>query len=155
MARVTVISLVMLCLGLGYAAAEVATPSEPQQTVEKLDTKTGITQHYALAKDGDASSQLAIGLRYLELRNTAKALYWFEKSAVQGNAQAQMHLGNAYARGKGVPVDLVKAHMWLNLAAGQGSYEAQFRFEYLTSQMTQEQIDQARRMAQTWRQRAK
>ena len=148
-------SILAISLVLGHAAAEPAMPSNRLQPVSQINQKTGISQQYKLAQDGDAASQLLIGIRYLELRNSVKALYWFEKSASQGNAEAQMHLGNAYARGKGVPVDLVKAHMWLNLAAAQGGYEAQFRFEYLSSQLTPQQIIRAQRLAHEWRQRGK
>lgn len=153
MTRAILASLIIMFLGLGHAAADLAAPSNRLQPVIQINKKAGISQQYKLAKDGNAASQLLIGVRYLELRNSAKALYWFEKSASQGNAEAQMHLGNAYARGKGVPVDLVKAHMWLDLAAAQGGYEAQFRFEYVASQMTPEQIARAQVMAREWRQK--
>ncbi|MFN2150265.1 MAG: SEL1-like repeat protein, partial [Anaerolineales bacterium] len=33
---------------------------------------------------------------------------------------AQYNLGLMYSKGRGVPQDYVKAHMWLNLAAAQG-----------------------------------
>jgi len=66
-----------------------------------------------------------------------------------------MHLGDAYARGKGVPIDLVEAHMWLNLAAARGSYEAKFRSEYVSAQMTAEQITAAQRLALEWNKREK
>ncbi|MGI9512158.1 MAG: tetratricopeptide repeat protein, partial [Anderseniella sp.] len=82
------------------------------------------------------------------LQNFSQALYWFEKSAGQGNSEAQIHLGDAYARGKGVSVDLVKAHMWLSLAATKGGYEAKFRLQYLLSQMSPEQIAEAQRARQ-------
>ncbi len=84
-------------------------------------------------------------MKYLELQNSVQALYWFRKSAAQGNVEAQMHLGDAYAHGKGVSVDFVKAHMWLSLAAARGGYEAKYRFEYLLSKMTPAQIAEAQR----------
>jgi len=150
---VVLTSLIAIPLVLGHAAADRAEPSYRLKPVSQINNPIGISQQYKLAKNGNADSQLVIGIRYLELRNSVKALYWFEKSASQGNAEAQMHLGDAYWRGKGVSVDLVKAHMWLNLAAAQGSYEANFRFEYLSAQMTSEQIAKAKRLAQEWRQR--
>ena len=150
--RAILTSLIAVFLGPVHAAADLAAPSNRLQPASQINKKAEISQQYKLAKDGNAASQLLIGVRYLELRNFAKALYWLEISASQGNAEAQMHLGNAYARGTGVPVDLVKAHMWLDLAAAQGGYEAQFWFEYLASQMTPEQIARAQVMAREWRQ---
>jgi len=148
-------SLIALPLVLGHAAANRAEPSWRLPPVNPISNPIGISQQYRLAKNGAANSQLLIGIRYLELQNSAKALYWFEKSALQGNAEAQMHLGDAYARGKGVPIDLVEAHMWLNLAAARGSYEAKFRSEYVSAQMTAEQITAAQRLALEWNKREK
>jgi len=148
-------SLIALPLVLGHAAANRVEPSYRLEPVNQSNNPIGISQQYRLAKNGDANSQLAIGTRYLELQNSAKALYWFEKSALQGNAEAQMHLGDAYARGKGVPVDLVTALMWLNLAAAHGGYEAKFRFQYVSAQMTAEQITKAQRLAHEWKKRKK
>lgn len=153
MTSVVLTSLIAIPLVLGHAGADRAVSSFRLQPVSQINDKVGISEQYKLAKDGNAASQLAIGRRYLELQNSVKALYWLEKSASQGNAEAQMHLGDAYARGKGVPVDLIKAHMWLNLAAAQGGYEAQFRFEYVSAQMTPEQIARAHRLVIDWKQR--
>ncbi len=154
MTSVVLPALIVLPLVLGHAAANQAEPSWRLEPVNQSSNPTGISQQYRLAKDGDAHSQLLIGIRYLELQNSAKALYWFERSASQGNTVAQMHLGDAYARGKGVPVDLVTALMWLDLAASDGGYEAKFRFQYVSAQMTPEQIARALGLAHEWRQRA-
>ena len=37
-----------------------------------------------------------------------------------GNGQAQLALGLMYRTGLGIPVDNVKAYVWLNVAAAQG-----------------------------------
>ncbi len=155
MTSVVFASLIAIPLVLGHVATDRAALSYRLKPVSQITNEIGIAQRYKLAKDGDAVSQVLIGIRYLELRNTVKALYWFEKSASQGNAEAQIHLGDAYARGLGVSVDLVKALTWLNIAAAQGGYEAKFRVEYLSSRMTPEQIAEAQGLAQEWRQRAK
>ncbi len=131
----------------------VAGPGIPDRTPLPLwllsttqkDNTVGISQRFKRAQKGDAASQLIVGMKYLELQNFSQALHWFEKSATQGNVEAQIHLGDAYARGTGVTVDFVKAHMWLSLAAAKGGYEAKFRLQYLLSKMTPEQIAEARR----------
>lgn len=39
----------------------------------------------------------------------SKAVYWFEREASRGHLEAATHLANCYARGLGVPRDLLKA----------------------------------------------
>lgn len=145
MTSIFIASLMAIPLAVGTAAADRAQHPYLLQTSTQKDSPPGITQRFKRAQNGDAASQLIVGRKYLELQNIAQALYWFEKSAAQGNVEAQMHLGDAYAYGKGVSVDIVKAHMWLSLAAARGGYEAKFRFEYLLSKMTPEQIAKAQR----------
>lgn len=145
MTSIFIASLMAIPLAVGTGAADQAQHPYLLQTTAQKDSPPGITQRFKRAQNGDATSQLIVGRKYLELQNIAQALYWFEKSAAQGNVEAQMHLGDAYAYGKGVSVDIVKAHMWLSLAAARGGYEAKFRFEYLLSKMTPEQIAEAQR----------
>ncbi|MGO8831974.1 MAG: tetratricopeptide repeat protein [Roseiarcus sp.] len=85
----------------------------------------------------------------------AEAAHWYRKAAEQGGARSQISqniLGSMYAEGKGVPQDLVLAHMWLNLAAAQGDERpadenaAQER-NRLESRMTREQVAEAQRLA--------
>ncbi len=52
-------------------------------------------------------------------RDTGKALYWAEKAAAGGNAQAQLYLGIAYRDGLGVDIDYGKAQRYIELAAEQ------------------------------------
>lgn len=148
MTSVIIASLVAAPLAAGTAAPDRAIHPYWLPSATEKDSPVGISQRFKRAQKGDAASQLIVGRKYLELQNFARALYWFEKSADQGNIEAQIHLGDAYARGKGVSVDLVKAHMWLSLAATKGGYEAKFRLQYLLSKMTPEQIAEARRAHQ-------
>jgi TPR repeat protein len=53
-----------------------------------------------------------------------KALYWFERSAAQGDPQSQYNLGAMFAEGDGVPKDWAKAEFWLGKAADQGDRKA-------------------------------
>lgn len=54
-------------------------------------------------------------------QNYAKAVYWFRKAALQGNASAENNLGVAYNHGQGVPKNLAKAFYWYQKAAQQGN----------------------------------
>lgn len=57
-------------------------------------------------------------------KDAAQAVYWFQKSAEQGFADAERRLGLMYYRGDGVAKDLSIAKMWLRRAAGHGVEEA-------------------------------
>lgn len=107
-----------------------------------------------LAEQGVASAQFHLGLMYENGRGVRKdhstALTWFRKAAAQGYAGPQNNLGLIYERGRGVRKDLVRALMWYTLAAtmlhGNEGKTAMKRRDYLTSQMTAAQIEQAQEM---------
>ena len=69
----------------------------------------------------------------------------------QGNAEAQFNLGIMYEQGRGVPQDLLRAHMWFNLAASQSSDKngklAIKNREVVTKRLTRAQLFQAQEMA--------
>ena len=57
----------------------------------------------------------------------ARKQSWFRKSAEDGNAVAQINLGEMYEHGDGVVADPIEAARWYIKAANQGEAEAQFR----------------------------
>ena len=59
-------------------------------------------------------------------QNDAEAVKWFQKSADQGNADAQTLLATCYFRGNGVLEDERKAASLYQKAANQGHAEAQY-----------------------------
>jgi len=83
-------------------------------------------------------------------RRTMPRRKWWRLAAEQGDAGAQYNLGRIYATGRGVPQDIVLAHMWSHLAALQGHEQAQHRRDIAASQMTPDQIAEAQRMAREW-----
>ncbi len=84
-------------------------------------------------------------------RSNARAVEWYRLAAEQKVAEAQNNLGVMYNRGWGVAPNIILAHMWFNLAT-LGGYESVFRSkETLESQMQPEQIAEAERLAQEWR----
>ena len=72
------------------------------------------------------------------------------KVAEQGNVDAQYNLGRMYANDEGVPEDMVLAYMWWNLAAAQGSENAQDNKDIIEQGMTREQIAEAQRLSREW-----
>ena len=59
-------------------------------------------------------------------------------------------LGLMYSVGRDVPVDLVCAHKWFNLAAAKGNSEAVRLRREIATQMTDGEIAIAQRAARDW-----
>jgi len=82
-----------------------------------------------LAEQGDAKSQLKMGLRYAlspwNTKDDKKAFQWFEKAAEQGQVEAQYRYGYALLKGLGVVQDYKRAFFWLEKAARNGYADAQ------------------------------
>lgn len=60
-----------------------------------------------------------------------KAMYWYEKAAKQGHAEAQLSYGRMYVNGRGTEEDLEKALYWFEKAAAQGSADAMFDIGFI------------------------
>ncbi|MEO5363071.1 MAG: sel1 repeat family protein [Magnetococcus sp. DMHC-8] len=105
---------------------EVPHATEPARPVEKLDEPV-------------ASPELQ------------EANQKLRQAAEHGNAEAQFELGMRYAEGKGMPKDLVQAHMWMNLAASQGKESAIRMHDELARRMTPAQNAQADELSNKWK----
>jgi TPR repeat protein len=71
--------------------------------------------------------------------------------ADRGNVDALYELGVAYSTGRGgVPVDLVEAHKWFNLAALSGGTRGQQCRAEISIEMTAREIAEAQRQARAW-----
>lgn len=71
--------------------------------------------------------------------------------AASGDVQALYDLGIAYSTGSGgIPVDLVEAHKWFNLAALNGSTLAQECRAEIADDMSAREIAEAQRQARAW-----
>ena len=65
-------------------------------------------------------------------------------------ADTRFALGMMYASGREVPVDLVTAHKWFNLAAMKGHAEAAQLRREVAHEMQDAEIGQAQRAARDW-----
>jgi TPR repeat protein len=75
---------------------------------------------------------------------------WIAEAA-GGDANALYELGVAYSTGTGgIPVDLVEAHKWFNLAALNGSCLAQDCRAEIADEMSAREIAEAQRQARAW-----
>ena len=59
-------------------------------------------------------------------------------------------LGMMYSTGRDVPIDLVSAHKWFNLAAAKGNTEAVRLRREVAGQMSDAEIAAAQRAARAW-----
>ncbi len=80
-----------------------------------------------------------------------KAFSLYMELAEKGNTEAQFNLGEMYYKARGIPQDVVQAHMWVNLAATNKGDKAREFLNELTQKMTLAQEEEAQRMARNWR----
>jgi uncharacterized protein len=71
-------------------------------------------------------------------------------SAEPMDAEGCFELGMMYSAGCGVPVDMVAAHMWFNIAAMRGRKDAGLRRREVAEQMSDAEIGNAQRAARNW-----
>lgn len=82
------------------------------------------------ANNGDAEAQFKMGMYYFNGSGGVSTDYnkagdWFKKSADQGYAPAQLALGEAYGKGRGMRQDYAKSLDWFKKSADQGYVPAQ------------------------------
>ena len=85
-----------------------------------------ITEVMEDAFQGDAVSQLKLGLMYEQRNSFTNAVRWYRKAAEQGNADAQFKIGYLHTTGQGMPRDHDAAAKWFRLAAEQNVLAAQY-----------------------------
>jgi TPR repeat protein len=93
-----------------------------------------------------------MGLRYLESQSVAQndkeAARWFRLAADQGVGMATSVLAELYAKGRGVPQDLVEAYKWLAVAGDQiEPKRVSVTLSDLGNKLTPDQLAEARRRA--------
>ncbi len=97
------------------------------------------------AKQGDAKSQVGLGLCYERgegvPEDKVEAVKWYCKAAEQGYAEGQFNLGYCYDAGVGVPEDNVEAVKWYRKAAEQGHVMAQYNLGSLIHAATKDNVE--------------
>lgn len=106
------------------------------------------------AAQGYAPAQYSLGLMYLEgngvPRDHAEAARLFRAAAEQGSADAQFRLAMLYFQGQGIATDYVAAYKWLTLVAERGNELAAEKRQIIAAQMTPDEIEAARKLAEQW-----
>jgi TPR repeat protein len=70
--------------------------------------------------------------------------------AEASSAEDCFALGMIHSSGAGVPIDLVQAHKWFNIAASRGHRDAAGLRREIAEQMSDSEIGSAQRAARDW-----
>lgn len=131
--------------------AKAGSFEEAMALYEKGEFDKAVQLFRPLAEKGNSAAQDNLGQMYQQGEGVDQdyqaAIQWYRLSAKRGNAVAQYHLGQMYERGLGIEQSYVRAHMWYTLAAAQNSNVAKSNRDYLSQQMTSEQITEAHALA--------
>lgn len=81
------------------------------------------------------------------LRNDPAKVARVREAAERGEMDAQYALGLIYAEGRGVEIDLARAHFWLSLAIAQGDTDADLLRNIIGSRMSDVEFAAAKALA--------
>lgn len=106
----------------------------------------------ALSAPPAAATPLDDALKVLEAGNNPKAVEVLTQIANEGNALAQLRLGDLYFHGKGVAEDENKAVQWWKKSAASGNAEAMYQIAhaYLFGNTAPKTVADPDREAATW-----
>jgi TPR repeat protein len=85
-----------------------------------------VKKQYNLALQGDVENQIEMAVVCYLIEDFPSSIYWLEKASEQGNAKAQMLLGEALLDGRGTPKDFIRAFNLFNKAVEQKNPTAQY-----------------------------
>jgi TPR repeat protein len=107
------------------------------------------------AEKGYAPAQTNLAQMYAQGKGLPKdpseAIKWFRRAAMQGDAGAQFQLGRALHRqsldskAAGLNEARIEGFMWLQLASGQGFFNAQSACEQLNLKMSNTELEEGKR----------
>ena len=125
--KTTILSAALLAFS-ATGSADALTNQQVKELVAAANkgNYADLTRLTSNAKDGDANAQTGLGLFYVEKKNYAKAISWFQKAANHGYAPAEDGLALVYYKGLGVPQNYIKAAYWYGKAAQQGDVAAEY-----------------------------
>jgi TPR repeat protein len=130
----TTSTFLMLLLGSAALAEEskehLKLLQQGQTLVHQKDYQHAYKHFHSLANGGSPTSQCIVGLMHQHgvgvTQDVKQAIYWFEKSAAQDFAEAQLQLGKIYMNGMSEAHDQQKGIYWLEKAASHDVAEAQY-----------------------------
>lgn len=105
------------------------------------------------ANMGIRNAQYNLGQLHSNLQkppNYREAFKWFKESAELGHLEGQYNTCHMYSAGDGVPRNEVQAYMWCEIAARSGHRIAAENRDHISQRMSEEEIAQARKLADNW-----
>ena len=157
--RILATSAMIILLGACTAPSASLDVNAGLDAFSQGEFATAVEKFAPLSEQTDAKAQFALGVMYSDgsgvAQDDSEAVRWLRKSAEQRNPYAQSVLGTMYMNGRGVETDYVKAHMWFSLAVAEFHYKPGRHFaendrDAVARKMTDDQIVDAKRMAQDW-----
>ena len=118
-----------------------------QPLAEAGDHQAAVRAWQPLAEAGDHQAAYALGQAFQLMGEAGRAVPWYEQAARRGVSEAQILLGTIYARGAGVPRDLVRAYAWLHRAAAKKSPNVALILDSVAALMSAEEIAAAKALS--------
>ena len=144
----TLVAILGLSAGATYAEDDHPhlSPGDEAYSAERYEEAAALYRKDA--ELGVVAAQVNLAFLYLDglgvAQSDKEAAHWFQRAAEFGNAEAQQNIGLFYQQGKGVAQDLVEAYKWYKLADAKDS-------TVVEKQLTAEQLAEANKRADTWR----
>lgn len=122
--------------------------------VEAPEGTSGAALIEAAAEAGHLPAQTELARMYRTgdgvAQDFARMMKWYRRAAEQGDVGAQLFLADGYAYGYGVEPDLVEAYKWYEIAIQYWGPLAVRARDVIAERMSEGQIAEAVRRAQTW-----
>lgn len=71
-------------------------------------------------------------------------------NADNGQVDAQLHIGNIYYEGRGIPQNLIQAYVWYSLSARGGNSRAADQLVQVTAELSPDQMTEAQQRLDEW-----
>jgi len=111
------------------------------------DDLQAVTWLRKAAAQGYAPGQAKLCATYYVEQDYIQAIHWCRKAADQKDPDAQFLVGAFYNNGTGVEKNTIEAYAWFSLAAEQGHAAAIENMHNLATELTQDQLEQAKARA--------
>lgn len=118
------------------------------------DYETAFKDFKYLAERGVVLAQTNLGYMYslgegVE-QDLEKSAWWFRQAAESGSTAAQLTMGALAFHGEGVERSSIEAYAWFSIAAAGGQDSADQYVVLLTTQMSSEQLNEARKLSEEY-----
>jgi len=155
--------LFVLAFGSLISAAHADAMEDANKAYYNREYDAAFDLFKPLAEQGNAEAQYRIGWMYIyglgTYRSYPDAVDWLTKAANQGIPEAAHQLGQMYDLGLGVEKNNLVAYMWYAVCKRQltdleqkpTSFNPQVDMDIMREVMTKEEVEEALRLAATWK----